>query len=724
MKRLILLIAAFALAFAAVSCIKYDDTEIKNELSELQGRVGTLEEQMKTANDNISGLWEIVNNLKKHVYVESVSESDGVWTIKFSNGKTATLSNGHTPAIGVKTDEDGEYYWTIDGDWLLDAEGNKIPVHDKAPQLEIEDGNWIISTDGGKTWTVLGKVNGTVADAFKEVTWDDYRVYITLGDGTQLSIPRFDLAHIMQRIQSIQYVPDYDDLKITVNSAFVSYGSKAMIFDQPTTVTYQILPAQYASIVAEYIMALPMGAFEGPDMRWYVKTFGDKDWILAWFDVIPVNTRAGGDASEQPCGMSIVDVESFDDETGEITFKVLPVNIASESFAASGLKPIDGVYMSAESYDPYNKYFSYGIHYDSDFFDYGATWYNSVKSSEWVHYVYNVDELRAYQNRTAFAVQLRLYNLQDYELQGIDDGSLSWTDYENELASPYTTLYPNVMDPIELLPDLYVPGPDGNLVKAGTDEVQYLHYKEFRKDGTEAEPGYRTIMDGVTPALKIDGKTVSPDEAFELGYFVPGIDLASQEVIHHGKTEGAVILGEKSKHITVEMDPEASESVRQAAVGGSVEGRYTFQTPLVDLSCRGFVNIIGTAVGDHGIGTVGNPYTVGQAIDLVKDLTWTSNTEYESTDEVFVKGKISRIASGGTYTEGGTYGNASFYISEDGSEKNEFYCFRILYLGNKKYTSGTDIKVGDNVVICGKLMNYKNNTPETVSNKAYLFSLN
>ncbi|MBQ9192196.1 MAG: hypothetical protein IJ156_00560 [Bacteroidales bacterium] len=124
-------------------------------------------------------------------------------------------------------------------------------------------------------------------------------------------------------------------------------------------------------------------------------------------------------------------------------------------------------------------------------------------------------------------------------------------------------------------------------------------------------------------------------------------------------------------------------------------------------------------------GTEGNPYTVAQALDAVKDLTWTSNSDYQSTDDVYVKGKISRIPAGGTYTEGGDYGNASFYISDDGAESNEFYCFRILYLENKKFAAGqTDIKVGDEVVICGKLMNYRGNTPETVSGKAYLFSLN
>ena len=126
-----------------------------------------------------------------------------------------------------------------------------------------------------------------------------------------------------------------------------------------------------------------------------------------------------------------------------------------------------------------------------------------------------------------------------------------------------------------------------------------------------------------------------------------------------------------------------------------------------------------------GSGTLNDPYNPLGAADAVKNLTWTSNDNYETTGDVYVKGKISRIASKGTFTEGGTYGNASFYISEDGTENGEFYCFRILYLGNKKFEAGqTDIKVGDEVIVYGQLMNYRGNTPETVAGKAYLYSLN
>ena len=133
-----------------------------------------------------------------------------------------------------------------------------------------------------------------------------------------------------------------------------------------------------------------------------------------------------------------------------------------------------------------------------------------------------------------------------------------------------------------------------------------------------------------------------------------------------------------------------------------------------------------TPAGDpKGTGTVDDPYNPAGAANAVKDLTWTSNEVYDATGDVYVKGIISRIADKGTFTDGGTYGNASFYISEDGTSAGEFYCYRILYLGNKKFASGqTDIKVGDEVIICGQLMNYRGNTPETVAGKAYLYSLN
>lgn len=125
-----------------------------------------------------------------------------------------------------------------------------------------------------------------------------------------------------------------------------------------------------------------------------------------------------------------------------------------------------------------------------------------------------------------------------------------------------------------------------------------------------------------------------------------------------------------------------------------------------------------------GTGTLADPYNVAAAIAAVADFTWTSTTDYQKTDPVYVKGKISKIADNGTYGASGTFGNATFYISDDGNQANELEAYRIMYLGNQKYTSGTDIKVGDDVIIYASLMNYRGNTPETVQSGAYLYSLN
>ena len=130
-------------------------------------------------------------------------------------------------------------------------------------------------------------------------------------------------------------------------------------------------------------------------------------------------------------------------------------------------------------------------------------------------------------------------------------------------------------------------------------------------------------------------------------------------------------------------------------------------------------------VTPSGKGTLEDPYNVVAAINATSGLSWTSNDEYQTTGVVYVKGKISRIAEKGSFTDGGTFGNASFFISADGTTTKELQVYRCLYLGNKKYKSGqTDIKVGDEVIICGKLMNYKGNTPETDANNAYVYSLN
>ena len=124
-------------------------------------------------------------------------------------------------------------------------------------------------------------------------------------------------------------------------------------------------------------------------------------------------------------------------------------------------------------------------------------------------------------------------------------------------------------------------------------------------------------------------------------------------------------------------------------------------------------------------GTLTNPFSVADAIAFCKTLTEATANDF------FVKGRISRIANNGEF---GSYGNATFFISDDGEfqgtdDKNpelshDFEAYRVLYLGNEAWTEGhAQISVGDEVLICGKLTNYSG-ISETAQKAAYLYSIN
>ena len=83
-----------------------------------------------------------------------------------------------------------------------------------------------------------------------------------------------------------------------------------------------------------------------------------------------------------------------------------------------------------------------------------------------------------------------------------------------------------------------------------------------------------------------------------------------------------------------------------------------------------YKSIAFSQVGERGeeiIGTLENPLTVAGAVKYVKSL----GADVQSSSGVYVKGKISRIDDGNSFAASGTYGNATFYISDDGSDTSE-----------------------------------------------------
>ena len=117
-------------------------------------------------------------------------------------------------------------------------------------------------------------------------------------------------------------------------------------------------------------------------------------------------------------------------------------------------------------------------------------------------------------------------------------------------------------------------------------------------------------------------------------------------------------------------------------------------------------------------GSLEHPFNVADVIQYVLSL----GADVQSPNEVYIKGFITSI----TEVFGTQYGNATFRISDTKEGLNEFLCFRVKYFGGKGYSDPTalNIKEGDEVIICGKVVNYKGSTPETVANVAYVYSIN
>ena len=301
MKKLFSLL--FALLFVMLSCSKFDDAPIWDKLNDHENRISALEVLCRKMNTNIEALQTIVEALQNNDYVTSVMPitEGGVeigYTISFTSGKIITIyhgqdgkdgqngtngsdgkdgadgQDGYTPIIGVKQDADGVYYWTIDGAWLLDDDGNKIPTTGKdgadgadgapgqdgsdgangapgsdgqpgsdgvTPQLKIENGMWYVSYDNGASWIELGQATGDQGpqgetgatgpqgpqgnpgvggdSMFSNVDYSsssDYVIFI-LANGTEIKVPTWSAFEALKQ-QCEQMNANIEALQIIVNA--------------------------------------------------------------------------------------------------------------------------------------------------------------------------------------------------------------------------------------------------------------------------------------------------------------------------------------------------------------------------------------------------------------------------------------------------------------------------------------------------------------------------
>jgi hypothetical protein len=262
LSTLVLFTVLFCAGFTACSNDKYDDTELRNEISDLANRVSKLEAQVQTINNSISSLQGLYEALNSHLYIKEVGTNSEGTTIVFSDGSKTTIKNGTNGANGKNGVDgttpiinaalySGAYYWTqtVNGqtNWLTDSNGNKIPTtgtNGKTPVMKVSDaGYWMISYDGGASYSYVKDLSGNMVKAigtngtngtngingtngkdaesfFESVAMQNGQLVLTLVDGTIISLP-LDNATVVKSHAKV-------DLGLSVYWATMNVGAETV----------------------------------------------------------------------------------------------------------------------------------------------------------------------------------------------------------------------------------------------------------------------------------------------------------------------------------------------------------------------------------------------------------------------------------------------------------------------------------------------------------------
>lgn len=179
---------------------------VQEELDQTHAKLAALQELAASVNKELTTLDRIVAALDDGhtILPDSFVETEDGYEISFRDGKKIFVPFGKDGVdgrtlipVGVRLDEDGIYYWTVDGEWLLDAEGNRMRAGAAegedgiAPQVKVEDGFWWISVDGGETFTQLvscEEMDGVGVFSGIDLS-DPAKILLTLWDGTSIELP-------------------------------------------------------------------------------------------------------------------------------------------------------------------------------------------------------------------------------------------------------------------------------------------------------------------------------------------------------------------------------------------------------------------------------------------------------------------------------------------------------------------------------------------------------
>ena len=149
------LVMSLGLALSCLACSKYDDSALNDRLAKLEQRVGAIEEKVKVANEEIKTLKDLVSASTQGKTITEVKKTDEGYDLIFSDKQVISIkhgrngADGHSPKISV-AQENGVYYWQLDGQWLLDAQGNKVRVSGETGPVGPQGPQGVVGPQGPK----------------------------------------------------------------------------------------------------------------------------------------------------------------------------------------------------------------------------------------------------------------------------------------------------------------------------------------------------------------------------------------------------------------------------------------------------------------------------------------------------------------------------------------------------------------------------------------------
>lgn len=179
-----------------VGCTGMD--RVPELLDEAHVQLQALQKLADAVNRDLTTLDLIIEELDDGhtILPESLVETKDGYEVSFNDGKKIFIPFGRDGKDGLASildDEDGLFYWTVDGEWLLDDDGFRMRVGSTdgvVPQFKVEDGLWLISLDGGRSFSALASCEDMDGrGVFKDLRVTSQGIVIlTLWDGFELEL--------------------------------------------------------------------------------------------------------------------------------------------------------------------------------------------------------------------------------------------------------------------------------------------------------------------------------------------------------------------------------------------------------------------------------------------------------------------------------------------------------------------------------------------------------